>query len=100
MDRPGLYRLIMLQNLYDHRPETRRDPFLVAVIISMAQKQRRKTPKPEPRSLDFEVLNASRPQLPCLDRNANSTNSSLDLLALPRLMVANDPRYLPNSHPH
>ncbi|KAH6615989.1 hypothetical protein B0J18DRAFT_293911 [Chaetomium sp. MPI-SDFR-AT-0129] len=55
-DPPATYHAGMLMRLHDrHSPEARRDPFLVALLIAMAQKQRRETPKRKPRSLDFEV---------------------------------------------
>ncbi|KAK3290152.1 uncharacterized protein B0H64DRAFT_427898 [Chaetomium fimeti] len=54
MNGPGIYRQTTLLRL--HRPaDPLKDPFLVAVLISLAQQKRRRAPKPESRSPSFKV---------------------------------------------
>ncbi len=54
MDIPGLYRLHTLLKL--HKPtDPEKDPFLVALVIALAQKKRRHAPQPEPPSSSFAV---------------------------------------------
>ena len=54
MDLPGLYRLHTLLKLYTP-PDPQKDPFLVAVVIALAQKERRHAPQSEPHSSSFTV---------------------------------------------
>ncbi|KAH6649551.1 hypothetical protein F5144DRAFT_588242 [Chaetomium tenue] len=52
MNLPGMYRSNALSNLH-YQEDPLKDPFLVAVLIALAQEKRRRAPKPEPRSSSF-----------------------------------------------
>jgi hypothetical protein len=54
MDLPGLYRLHTLLKLYTP-PNPHKDPFLVALVIALAQNERRHAPQPESHPVSFTV---------------------------------------------
>lgn len=54
MDLPGLYSLHTLLKLYTP-PDPNRDPFLVAIIIALAQEERRHAPQPKSHPASFTV---------------------------------------------
>lgn len=54
MNLSGYYRMLTLAKIH-LQADPLSDPFLVSVLIMLAQQKRLRTPKPEPRSLSFPV---------------------------------------------